>query len=929
MMNAYNELTAMNIEAVEALYQKYKEDPQNVDESFRYFFQGFDLATSHYQMQPVVREESLAHSPKELDVMRLITGYRRRGHLFTKTNPVRTRRSYTPTLAIENFNLTEQDLDTRFEAGKEIGLENATLREIVAHLEETYCKSIGVEYRYMTKPEIVRWLQEKMEFSKNQETLAPEEKLRILDKLVEASGFEDYLHKKFVGQKRFSLEGSESIIPALDAIIMHGGDYGVNEIVIGMAHRGRLNVLTNIMKKPYSQVFREFNAQNYEEEIKFGDVKYHLGYDNTINYEGRTLSVSLAPNPSHLETVGPVMEGIARAKLENEHGYRYSEVLPVLVHGDAAIAGQGVVYETIQFSKLEGYKTGGTIHIVINNQVGFTTNYLQARSSTYCTDVAKVTQSPVFHVNGDDIEAMVFVAKLALEFRQKFNTDVFIDLLSYRKYGHNEGDEPRFTQPELYDIIARHKNPRDIYAEKLMAEGVITPQLFDAKLADFHRVLEKAYEESLVSDMVNLHIFQASKHPEIRLPEAADFEKTVDTAISKELFLQLAHSITTLPDDKKFFNKTVRLFQQRSAMIEADAYDWAMGELMAYASLAKEMHSVRLSGQDSERGTFSHRHAEIITEDGKDKYFPLKNLGGVQEPVRVYNSPLSEYGILGFEYGYSLVHPDGLTLWEAQFGDFYNVGQVIVDQYIAAAQEKWGLKSGLVLLLPHGYEGQGAEHSSGRMERFLSLCANFNMQVVNCTTPANFFHVLRRQLHRDIRVPLIVFTPKSLLRHPACISSLSDFTENGFREVMEDKQLRDYAKVKRILLCTGKIYYELEAARREAKTEEISIIRIEQLYPFPGRQLNTLLKGYPANAELVWVQEEPANMGAALFVKEQLSDRALQVISRPASGVTAEGLSALHKINQAAIIQQAFDRKHPFISAQTDLIKNKRPINAQ
>jgi len=906
-MNAHNELRAMDIEAIEALYKKYKEDPESVDESFRYFFQGFDLATSHYPMKPTGSEESLEHSPKELAVMRLITGYRRRGHLFTKTNPVRTRRSYTPTLAIENFNLTEQDLDTRFEAGKEIGLDNATLREIIAHLEETYCKSIGVEYRYMTKPEIVRWLQEKMELSKNQEKLAPEVKLRILDKLVEASGFEDFLHKKFVGQKRFSLEGSESIIPALDAIIMHGGDYGVNDIVIGMAHRGRLNVLTNIMKKPYSQVFREFNAQNYEEEIKYGDVKYHLGYDNTIDYEGRTLSVSLAPNPSHLETVGPVMEGIARAKLENEHGYNYSEVLPVLVHGDAAIAGQGVVYETIQFSKLEGYKTGGTIHIVINNQVGFTTNYLQARSSTYCTDVAKVTQSPVFHVNGDDIEAMVFVAKLALEFRQTFNIDVFIDLLSYRKYGHNEGDEPRFTQPELYDIIARHKNPRDIYAEKLMAEGVITPQLFDAKLADFHQVLEKAYEESQVSDMVNLHIFMAGQHPEIRLPEAGDFETTVDTAISKELFLQLAHSITTLPDDKTFFNKTIRLFQQRSAMIEADSYDWAMGELMAYASLAREMHSVRLSGQDSERGTFSHRHAEIITGDGKDKYFPLKNLGGEQAPVRVYNSPLNEYGILGFEYGYSLVHPDGLTVWEAQFGDFYNVGQVIVDQYIAAAQEKWGLKSGLVMLLPHGYEGQGAEHSSGRMERFLSLCANLNMQVVNCTTPANFFHVLRRQLHRDIRVPLIVFTPKSLLRHPGCISSLADFTENGFREVMEDMQLHDYSKVKRILLCTGKIYYELEAARREVQTEEISVIRLEQLYPFPGKQLRTLLEGYPANAELVWVQEEPANMGAALFVKEQLSDRALQVISRPASGVTAEGLTALHKINQARIIDKAFN----------------------
>ncbi len=832
-MNDQNEFSTMDIEAIEALYQKYKEDPDNVDESFRYFFQGFDLATSHFPVKPMDGKTALEHSPKELSVMRLITAYRRRGHLFTKTNPVRTRRSYTPTLEIENFDLTKDDLNTTFEAGKEIGMGRATLKDIVAHLDETYCKSIGVEYRYMTKPEVVKWLQEKMEGSRNQESFSNEAKLRILDRLVKASGFEDYLHKKFVGQKRFSLEGSESIIPALDAIIAQGRDSDVNEIVIGMAHRGRLNVLTNIMKKPYSQVFREFNAQNYEEEIKYGDVKYHLGYNNTIDYEGRSISVSLAPNPSHLEAVGPVMEGIARARLENEHAYHYEEVLPILVHGDAAIAGQGVVYETIQFSKLEGYKTGGTIHIVINNQVGFTTNYLQARSSTYSTDVAKVTQSPVFHVNGDDIEAMVYVAKLALEFRQKFHIDVFIDLLSYRKYGHNEGDEPRFTQPELYDIIARHKNPRDIYAEKLMEEGVITPQAFESRLSDFHQLLEKAYEESQATSLLNLHLFLADRFPEIRLPEAGDFESPVNTAVSKEIFLQLAKSITVLPEDKKFFNKTIRLFQQRSDMIEADTYDWAMGELMAYATLALEKHSVRLSGQDSERGTFSHRHAEIITEDGKEKYFPLKNLGGGQEPVRVYNSPLNEYGILGFEYGYSLAHPDGLTIWEAQFGDFYNVGQVIVDQYISAAQEKWGLKSGLVMLLPHGYEGQGAEHSSGRLERFLSLCANLNMQVVNCTTPANLFHALRRQLHRDIRVPLIVFTPKSLLRHPACISSLADFTEGGFREVMEDMQLSEYTKVKRILLCTGKIYYELEAARKEAQTAEVSVIRIEQLYPFP------------------------------------------------------------------------------------------------
>lgn len=906
-MNAEEALNVVDLEAIDDLYKKYKTDPESVDKSFRYFFQGFDLAITRFPKKPGEDSGTIENSRKELAVMNLITGYRRRGHLFTKTNPVRTRRSYTPTLAIENFDLSESDLDREFEAGHEVGLGKVTLRAIVNRLEETYCKSIGVEYRYMTKPEIVKWLQDKMELTENREQLPREIRLRILDRLIEASGFEDYLHKKFVGQKRFSLEGSESIIPALDAIMSRGGAYNVNEMVIGMAHRGRLNVLANLMKKPYAQVFREFNAQNYEEDIKYGDVKYHLGYNSTIDHEGRSIAISLTPNPSHLETVGPVVQGIVRAMLENEHNYDYDQVLPILIHGDAAIAGQGVVYETIQFSKLDGYKTGGTIHIVINNQVGFTTSYLQARSSTYCTDVAKVTHSPVFHVNGDDIEAMVYVAKLALEFRQKFNIDVFIDLLSYRKYGHNEGDEPRFTQPKLYDIIARHKNPRDIYADKLIAEGVITRQEFDGRVSAFHHRLEESYEESLHSTKLNIQPFFPHRYKNIRYPEAADFEKSAGTSISKEIFIDLAKRITTLPPDKKFFNKTQRLFAQRAAMIEEDKYDWAMGELMAYASLANENHSVRLSGQDSERGTFSHRHAEVITEDGEEKYFPLKTLGEEQAAVRVYNSPLNEYGILGFEYGYSLSHPRGLTIWEAQFGDFYNVGQVIVDQYISAAQEKWGIRSGVVMLLPHGYEGQGAEHSSGRMERFLSLCANYNLQVVNCTTPANFFHVLRRQLHRDIRLPLIVFTPKSLLRHPECTSSLADFTEGGFREVIEDKYVGKSSNVKRILLCSGKIYYELDAARKERKINDIVILRVEQLYPFPAGQISEMLKSYPEKAELVWVQEEPFNMGAAIFVKQQIRDCTLRIISRPASGVTAEGLSAQHKVNQAIIIEKAFN----------------------
>lgn len=880
-MNTTNELADMDIAAIEALYKQYRETPESVDESFLFFFQGFDLAISHFPVKPHVGTFAESAFAKEMAVMNLISGYRRRGHLFTKTNLVRTRRTYSPTLDIENFGLSESDLNTEFEAGKEISIGKATLKQIVEHL------------------------QEKMEGSRNQEALSKEGKLHILDKLVEASGFEDYMHKKFVGQKRFSLEGSEAIIPALDAMISHGGAYEVNDIVIGMAHRGRLNVLTNIMKKPYSQVFREFNAQNYDEEVKYGDVKYHLGYNTTIDHDGRKLAISLAPNPSHLEAVGPVVQGIAKAKLENDHDFVEDQVLPILVHGDAAIAGQGVVYETIQYSKLNGYKTGGTIHIVVTNQIGFTSSYIQGRSSTYCTDVAKVTQSPVFHVNGDDAEAMVFVAKLALEFRQAFNIDVFIDLLSYRKYGHNEGDEPRFTQPKLYDVIAKHKNPREIYAERLINEGVLSKAEYDTKVTDFHQKLEKAYDVSTETSRLNIQPFFAEKYKNIRLPKPSDFEHIADTKISKKEFLALAKHITSLPEGLNFFNKTVRLFAQRAAMITEDAYDWAMGELMAYASLAKEMHPVQLSGQDCERGTFSHRHAEVITEDGEEKYFPLKNLGGKEAPIRVYNSPLNEYGILGFEYGYSLANPNGLTIWEAQFGDFFNVGQVVVDQYISAAQEKWGLKSGLVMFLPHGYEGQGAEHSSGRIERFLSLCANYNLQVVNPTTPANHFHVIRRQLHRDIRVPLIVFTPKSLLRHPDCTSPIAEFTEGHFREVIADNDVKDFSKVKKIVLCSGKIYYELAMARKEAQAEHFSILRVEQLYPFPHKQLEEILKQYNKNVELLWAQEEPLNMGAALFVKRQMEKYPLRIVSRPESGVTAEGLTAMHKINQGIIIQEA------------------------
>lgn len=902
-MNTKNELGNLDSEAIDALFKQYQKDPESVDESFQYFFQGFEIAIkNHADLQT---EPSDSGVSKEMSVRNLIDGYRRRGHLFTKTNPVRKRRKYFPTLDIENFSLSETDLDQQFEAGNEIGIGVASLRQIIEHLEETYCKSVGVEYRYMTHPHIVSWLQEKMETCQNQEDFSQDSQKRILQRLIQAAGFENYIHRKFVGQKRFSLEGSETIIPALEAILRHGAKDGIKDIVIGMAHRGRLNVLTNIMQKPYESIFREFNAETYGENIKYGDVKYHLGYNNIATFDGKEVTVSLSPNPSHLEAVAPVMEGITKAKLQNEYAYNYDEVLPIVIHGDAAIAGQGVVYETIQMSKLTGYKTGGTIHIVINNQVGFTTNYLEARSSTYCTDIAKVTHSPVFHVNGDDAEAMVYVAKLALEFRQKFHIDVFIDLLSYRKYGHNEGDEPRFTQPTLYDIIAKHKNPRDIYAELLIKRGTISQKDTETRIAEFEQQLDEAYETSTKSKQLDLQAFFKGKYENIRLPKASDFDETTTTAVAKETFLNLAKIITTLPADLDFFKKTVKLFKQRAEMIQADKYDWAMGELMAYATLAKENHSIRLSGQDAERGTFSHRHAELICEDGENKYYPLRHLFEGQPSVRIYNSPLNEYGVLGFEYGYSLAHPQGLTIWEAQFGDFHNVGQVIVDQFISAAQEKWGVKSGLVLYLPHGYEGQGAEHSSGRMERFLTLCANLNMQVINPTTPANLFHALRRQLHRDIRVPLVVFTPKSLLRHPLCTSNLKAFTEENFKVIITDSYVKDATKVKKILFCTGKIYYELFKAREDKNIENIAIVRVEQLYPFPERQIQEVLKSYPKSAKKIWVQEEPANMGASCFVRKQPIMQGIELISRVASGTTAEGLNAMHKINQERIIQEA------------------------
>ena len=694
-MDKFSLVGNQEIGAIEELYKSYLQNPQDIDESWCNFFEGFELARKSYDEKSTNLVDK-SQLEKEFCILNLINGYRQRGHLFTRTNPVRRRRQYTPTLDYRNFGLVESDLNVIFEAGKEIGIGAASLGSIISHLEQTYCESIGVEFLYMRQPELIEWLKRKMEITRNTEKLSVEEQKEIFNHLKEAAGFENFIHKKFVGAKRFSLEGTEGLIPALNAIIEHGVLLGLEEYVIGISHRGRLNVLANILKKPYENIFKEFYATEYEDGIVLGDVKYHLGFDKeVITRKGSKVKLSLLPNPSHLETVAPLAEGMVRAKIDFIHEGDYNKIAPIIIHGDAAIAGQGVVYEVVQMSLLPGYKTGGTIHIVVNNQIGFTTDYLDARSSTYCTDVAKITRSPVFHVNGDDAEAIIFTVKMALEFRQHFHSDVFIDILSYRKYGHNEGDEPRFTQPFLYKAIAQHPNPRDVYASKLIESGVMTQQEVLVEIENFNQHLEEKYEISKSIEKVKIKSFLVEEYKSYRFPEPAEINST-PTAVSEIKLKALAEKINTLPDEQKFFGKIIKLLADRRQLISDNKVDWALAEQLAFATLLAEGIPVRLSGQDSERGTFSHRHAAIVMEEGNEKYFPLKNISPDQAKFSVYNSPLNEYGVMGFEYGYSLFYPKGLTIWEAQFGDFSNVAQVIIDQYISSAGEKWGLMNGLV-----------------------------------------------------------------------------------------------------------------------------------------------------------------------------------------------------------------------------------------
>lgn len=908
-MDSFSYIANADPSALDHLYQQYLQNPSSVDESWGKFFEGIEFANKHYSIKPSNGVEAIPENvSKEFKVINLINAYRSRGHLFTKTNPVRERRKYTPTLDAENFGLSSSDMQTLFQAGSLLGIGAVKLDVIIAHLKETYCSSIGVEYMYMRNQEAVSWIQTRMENSKGNAKYSSEDKIQIFSKLNDAVGFESFLDKKFVGQKRFSLEGCEALIPAIDHVIENGAKLGIREFVMGMAHRGRLNVLSNIFKKDARSIFTEFEGKEYDDEGEFsGDVKYHLGYSSRLKTRGgENIHMTLSPNPSHLEAVGPVVEGLARAFADTEHANDYKKIAPIIIHGDAAVAAQGVVYEVVQMAKLDGYKTGGTIHIVVNNQVGFTTNYLDARTSIYCTDVAKVTLSPVFHVNADDVEAVVYAVQLAMEFRQQFQGDVFIDLLGYRKYGHNEGDEPRFTQPILYKAIASHANPRKIYFDRLLAEGVITQEQADGFDSELRSNLDAALEDARKRTITVISPFLGDQWKHIRASTLTDFDQSPETGVAEKRLKEIAKVLYTVPEGMSFFKKMEKLLNDRRNMIEkSDSLDWGMAELLSYGSLLMDGNPIRFSGQDVERGTFSHRHAVLKIEDSEEEYVPLSNLSAKQANFQIYNSLLSEYGVLGFDYGYSLAMPDSLTVWEAQFGDFNNGAQIIIDQFISSAEDKWRSMSGLVMLLPHGYEGQGAEHSSGRMERFLTLCAEQNMYVTNVTSPANYFHMIRRQLKSEIRKPLIVFSPKSLLRHPKCVSPLKDLVKGRFQELIDDSQAQA-SKVEKIIFCTGKIYFELLEEQESRKSSNTAIVRLEQLYPFPQKQFDAIVKKYSKAKNMVWAQEEPENMGAWPYILRLLRNTNIQVVSRAESGSPATGSSKRHAVEHKKLMNAVF-----------------------
>lgn len=919
-MDKFSYISNAEVAYIDNLYLSFKENPASVDTSWGKFFEGFEFSQIRFgEDAPAqanadnnkIDEKKLL---KELNVFRLIKAYRARAHFQSHTNPIRPRKDRQARLNLADFDLSEADLETNFLAAKELGLENAKLKDVVAALKKIYEGPIGFEYAPVRDPIIKDWFINKVEKEFLKYSPAPTQQKRFLAKLNEAVVFENFLHTKYIGQKRFSLEGGEGTIHALDTVINRAADLGMESVVIGMAHRGRLNVLVNTMRKPYDEIFEEFDGTKLLDESEGdGDVKYHQGYHSEIvTPSGKNVSMRLIPNPSHLEAVNPVVEGVSRAQIDAVYNKDKSKVLPILIHGDAAVAGQGIVYETIQMSELSAYDTGGTIHIVINNQVGFTTDFTEARSSNYCADISQILEAPQLHVNGDDAEAVAFVMELAAEYRQKFQRDIFVDVLCYRRYGHNESDEPRFTQPVLYKTIDKHSNPRDIYAHKLVETGVLKQEEVDKMDSDFRNMLQER-----LTFVRNKAIVVSCHHLEdawalLRKAEAADFEKSPATSISSDAINAVGKAISNVPNGFKPIKQIEKLLEERNKQFFVDKkLTWASAELLAYGSLLLEGKMVRLTGQDCQRGTFSHRHAVVRDSETNESYNFLNNITPSQDfPFMVHNSLLSEYAVLGFEFGYALTNPNALVLWEAQFGDFANGAQIMIDQFIVSAESKWQKMNGLVMLLPHGYEGQGPEHSNARPERFLQLAAENNIVVTNITTPANFFHLLRRQMTWEFRKPCIVMSPKSLLRHPLVVSDLNEFTEGSFKEIYEDENVKPANKVKRILLCTGKIYYDLLAYQQENKIKDVAIIRVEQLSPFPTKQVKEAIAKYKSQESILWVQEEPENMGAwtyilRLFHKDKVLGN-IDVLARKASASPATGFYKLHNKEQAALVEKAF-----------------------
>ena len=899
-------LSSSDGQYIDGLFETYQTNPEELDESWVNFFRGFEFQIGGSLEQGDISTEKMR---KEFNVFRLIQSFRARGHLLSDTNPIRPRKDRHARISLKDYDLDDDDLNKGFLCGEFVGLgAGATLKQIMDHLKSIYCGKIGVEYMHSNNTEIRRWCREYFEANAKEINYPIEYKKRIIKKLNQAEVFENFLQNKFIGQKRFSLEGGESTIPALDAVINKGSELGVKEFVIGMAHRGRLNVLANTIGKTYEFIFKEFEGGTVEDmgAEGDGDVKYHLGYTSISEAKGgEEVYLKILPNPSHLEAIAPVVNGYCRSQIDLEYNKDPSKIFPIVIHGDAAVAGQGVVYETLQMSELEGYETGGSLHFIINNQIGFTTDFQDGRSAQYSTSVAKMLDTLIIHVNGDEPEHVCFAVEMAVAFRQKFKKDVWVDMVCYRKHGHNEGDEPKYTQPHLYGLLAKHKNPRELYMEKLIRFGSIEKDLAKDMQDDFKKELSDRFNMVKQDELPNRRKGPHKEWLNLRWSSPEDFKESPETSVDRETLEKILSAITQTPEGFKTLRKAQKILDMRRKSFENDQLDWATAELLAYGSLLLQNYNIRFTGQDVIRGTFSHRHAMVFDEFTNQSYCGLDNIQKDQGKMDIYNSFLSEYAVLGFEYGYSQGSPYALNMWEAQFGDFSNGAQIMIDQFISAAESKWRRMSGLVLLLPHGYEGQGPEHSSARPERYLQLAAEHNMVIANCTTPANFFHLIRRQLTWEFRKPLIVFTPKSLLRDPRCVSSVSDLTDNKFNEVIDDNFV-DAKKVKKVLFCSGKIYYHLLERQRSDNRKDVAVVRLEQVYPLVDKKIEDIKKNYK-NAKLYWVQEEPYNMGAWTYLlrwRDLFSN--IECIARKSSASPATGFAKVHAKEQQEIIDKAF-----------------------